>query len=1034
MGRYFLSYGGVNRAAARALSQGLRTAGVEIFADEEIQSGSQWLARLESELTNVDGFLALIGSGPIEGWARAELDVALDRHVKNPEFRLIPVLLPSARPEDLPPFLARFQAHKLPVDPIQATTEQFSTLSLLLGLRQLEEKSQCPFPGLEPFDESLAPFFFGRAAEIDDLIRLAESNLRDRRRWIQIEGPSGSGKSSLAMAGLVPQVRRGRLPIAAASWCVGVMRPGSHPLRSLAQAMQLALKGRLKESWDLDRLSITFAASESSLANLIREHTTDRAGVLLVVDQLEELVTLAGAEVVAITQLVTLLKQALDDYDIAFYLITTIRSDFVSHLNRLQPLQQLLNYVAIRYTLRALSAADGLRLAIEGPSQVAGLHWEQGLVERILSDASACAGGLALVAHVLYALWATRQQDILTHSSYTSLGGVTGALTLSADAVVDRLSVDEQALVKSALLCLVKTTDDSQVMRRSASRSEVLGAMQGGPQAETLLTYLSGGRTSHSSSMAPAFMRIVAVTQDASQDRVDLIHDALFRAWPRFRNWIEESRGDLKCRDALESAASAWAAAGRPRHDLPARSQLKYFRHARTCNQLSLEFLEAAAARAAQLRRTKLAMACTIVFALVSGYVVACDLGLRVPGGAAARLMLDEYGLSLLRPLPAIDEIRQKAQELRSALCPVLERRQTAFGRVHSDYDLSLGTDSWATSQTVAAMLGCDECCSTDAQIKWAALSLQAAFEPQAMSVDKKGNDIGWIRNEYLNTPMAEPALWTEVAISKAFANPRFLELVDVQVVREWFSRTEAIVRRFRSQNGVALNSFPHQKDLGQWALYPTVMELLARLEARSSGVLPKSNDGDAEIVARAGWVSKQFNAQMLGWPASPGFESGPVIDGLTLQTCNALLWAEQEVGFAIPDDILAAIPLLLLKVQERPYGYPCDQVRYSAAYQRLDGSQTTANEDIVFLWYPWAVQVACRWLQRAAERPKQRGRDMVIAHRALAHLIVDMAGEITKTSTQTYTYEVAETVYGLSAPYLREGHSPQTASDTTVP
>src|SRR6185295_3285266 len=113
MPRYFLSFGGENRAAARALAAGLKAAGVDLFFDEHISFTAEWMRKLENELTITDGFIALVGSGPIQGWSRAELDIATKRQIEHQAFRIIPFLLPAARLEDLPPFLQRFQIFQL---------------------------------------------------------------------------------------------------------------------------------------------------------------------------------------------------------------------------------------------------------------------------------------------------------------------------------------------------------------------------------------------------------------------------------------------------------------------------------------------------------------------------------------------------------------------------------------------------------------------------------------------------------------------------------------------------------------------------------------------------------------------------------------------------------------------------------------------------------------------------------------------------------------------------------------------------------
>ena len=239
---------------------------------------------------------------------------------------------------------------------------------------------RCPFPGLEAFDVGDAEDFFGRAAEISTAAAMLGGAGPVHRRWLQIEGPSGAGKSSLARAGLVPAVTvKGWVHGAPTTWRWAVTRPGFDPLRSLAHALLRALN--LDEVGVLDRVVQSLCTSDTALANLARERLPEDAALLVVIDQLEEVFTLASAE--ALGRFDAVLAEAVRDPQGRVYLVTAIRSDFVDRFEALQKLGALLNAGAevSRYLLPPMSV-PALQEAIERPAERVGLRWEAGLVTR----------------------------------------------------------------------------------------------------------------------------------------------------------------------------------------------------------------------------------------------------------------------------------------------------------------------------------------------------------------------------------------------------------------------------------------------------------------------------------------------------------------------------------------------------------------------------------------------------------------------------------------------------------------------------
>ena len=434
----------------------------------------------------------------------------------------------------------------------------------------------CPFPGLEFFDEDRAADFFGREAQITEaLAQLSES--RPARRWLQIDGPSGAGKSSFARAGIVPAVRAGRLMVGPKAWVATVMRPGYDPITSLAEALVKHAKPPLNLSGlDLDDVRTKLAGSPTALASLLREGRADGHGVLLVVDQLEETFTLAHADESGVKQFDALLATALDDREGPLVLVTTIRSDFVARMGELLALEEKLPTQAVRYYLRPMDE-PGLRAAIRKPAERAGLVYEEGLVDRIVADASTSRGALPLVAHVLEALYARRDGFRLTTRAYDLVGGVAGALAMSADAIIDSLEAEDRARARKLLLRLVKIGRGNEDTRQTATREIALGAAGGHAEAERVLARLSGGRVVGLGGTTSASGRLLVVSGEAGKERVDLVHEALIQRWGTLRTWVKNAREELERRDDVEEAARIWEASGSSEDGLPRGTALARF-------------------------------------------------------------------------------------------------------------------------------------------------------------------------------------------------------------------------------------------------------------------------------------------------------------------------------------------------------------------------------------------------------------------------------------------------------------------------
>ncbi len=239
---YFLSHAGQDCEVAKRLAEALVEAGIDVWCDVlpgKLTAGKSWVQEIDQALGDSAGCLILVGSRDIDQWVRAEVECVLNRQaVKGDEFRIVPVLLADMKPEDLPTLLGRFQVVHVPEGGDWVDQEFIEEVKSHLHAEEPADvgETECPFPGLEAFHESHARFFCGRSAEIGEAIERLGTTPNGHRRWLQIEGPSGSGKSSLARAGVIPRVRRGLVTDVRRSWQVVALSGALWMYRSAEKA------------------------------------------------------------------------------------------------------------------------------------------------------------------------------------------------------------------------------------------------------------------------------------------------------------------------------------------------------------------------------------------------------------------------------------------------------------------------------------------------------------------------------------------------------------------------------------------------------------------------------------------------------------------------------------------------------------------------------------------------------------------------------------------------------------------------------
>ena len=431
----------------------------------------------------------------------------------------------------------------------------------------------CPFKGLATFDVGDARYFHGRERVVAELVaRLVGSQL------LAIVGPSGSGKSSVMRAGLLPALSTGVLP-GSEQWSHVLLRPGDHPLRDLAAALA-----------DVD----------------------GDGRVVLAVDQFEETFTACDDEAER-AEFIGELVSAATDARQRYVVVIALRADYYGRCAGYPALSALLAQSSV---LVGAMRHDELRRAIEEPCRRAGLRIEDELVDALVADVEREPGGLPLLSSALLELWQQRDGRRLRYSAYAKTGGVQGAVGRLAEDAFAQLDETRQAVGRTVLMRLVGGGEGDTVERRRVALDELeIDREEDVARVVALLTD----------------RRLLTV----GAGTIELAHDALLREWPRLRGWVDDDRDGLRIRRGLGAAAREWDELRRDDGALYRGSRLaeaiawRDDRHP-SLNELERDFLDAsdAARRQEQLtrrRRTRLVLgaAWTIVAAGVAVAVAA---------------------------------------------------------------------------------------------------------------------------------------------------------------------------------------------------------------------------------------------------------------------------------------------------------------------------------------------------------------------------------------------------------------------------
>ncbi|HEU4888381.1 MAG TPA: hypothetical protein VFV49_10870, partial [Thermoanaerobaculia bacterium] len=387
----------------------------------------------------------------------------------------------------------------------------------------------CPYVGLTAFREKDSRHFFGRKRAVD----AALSRMKDTH-FVGVTGSSGSGKSSIVRAGLIPALKAGALDDSASWTYLTPVTPGTDPLLSLASALE-------EDAVAAHALAVQLRRDVNAFAVAAGERT-----LVFTIDQLEELFTLCDDHEVRVAFAQNLVALAAAGRS---RVIVTMRSDYEYRLTTLPELQKL--YSAGRVEAKALDDEE-LREAIEKPAAMIELKLEAGLTEALIEDVRGEASALPLLQFTLWKLWEARDHNRLTLAAYRKLGGGLAALARSADELFHRFSPQSGDTMRRVLLRMVRAAAGAE-LTSSRVRVSALRKIGDDPaRVQDVLDKLEKARL---------IRRTEGKTAD--DDMVEVAHEALIRNWPMLVGWLETKRGGLMELRRLEALADEWLRFGR---------------------------------------------------------------------------------------------------------------------------------------------------------------------------------------------------------------------------------------------------------------------------------------------------------------------------------------------------------------------------------------------------------------------------------------------------------------------------------------
>ncbi len=560
----------------------------------------------------------------------------------------------------------------------------------------------CPYRGLFAFKEEDAPFFFGREAFAAQLVEAVH-----RQPLVAVLGPSGSGKSSVVQAGLLPRLRKESTSpptdLGPTNWLVTMFRPGELPFQALAAALIEFLQPEISEADRLveaGKLAKALSNGETMLpeivARIIEKNWQQKADsrLLLVIDQFEELYTLCPEpdirhrfvdQLLAAAEAGRNYRGILSQPPFALYhlpvsIVLTMRADFLAQALTHRQFADALQVADVK--LGPMTRQE-LERAVENPAGRQGVLFEKGLAARILDDVGEEAGRLPLLEFALTSLWDKQQGGLLTHEAYEASGKVEGALANYADEVYAKLSPAQQTQARRMFIQLVRPGQGTEDTRRLANRAEL-------------------GEANWALAQKLADARLVVTGRNAAgQETAEVVHEALIRGWERLRNWMNVDRTFRAWQERLRLALQQWETSRRDegallRGVLLAEAEGWLVERKNDLSAAEQEFIQASiaqrqqrqAAQEQQRRRIMLGLGAGLVvavillcFSLVAATWAGFNWNWAAQAEVEAKTEAERADAEAERAAAAAIKAEAAAAEAEAAATEAEQQRRTAFAR-----------------------------------------------------------------------------------------------------------------------------------------------------------------------------------------------------------------------------------------------------------------------------------------------------------------------------------------------------------------
>ena len=406
-----------------------------------------------------------------------------------------------------------------------------------------------PFPGLRPFSQEEDYLFFGREQQVAELVTLLR-----KQRFLAVTGTSGSGKSSLVRAGLLPELQGGMMKQVGSDWETLVLRPGGAPLQHLAEALAEASLEDPEDPRVIGELLATLSHSGLGLVEAVRQSEIEpETNVLIVVDQFEEIFRFqrSGAtnEEQAVS-FVNLLLEAGAQRDVPIFVIITMRSDYLGDCTEFRGLTEAVNegeYLIPRLT------RDQIRSCIEGPIKVGGGQISFSLVQELLNSLGSEQDQLPVLQHALMRTFDYWQEDesagdALELQHYLDVGGMEEALSRHADEVFASLDEAHQQVAESVFKAITERGVDNRGIRRP-TRLDLLTQIAGA-ELEQVVTVVEAYRHP-----GVTFLMPPSDVPLSPETVVDISHESLMRVWRRLEDWVDDEAQSARIYRRLSETA-----------------------------------------------------------------------------------------------------------------------------------------------------------------------------------------------------------------------------------------------------------------------------------------------------------------------------------------------------------------------------------------------------------------------------------------------------------------------------------------------